>query len=79
MFLFQHPEEYLRSLASDRERVERRNRLLRELRGSVPPFGEAQTRRLAAALAETSNPLPAPRERERAVNPGHDLKEVATP
>lgn len=51
MFLFQHPEEYLRALDAERERKELRNRLLRELRGAAPPFGEAQTRRLAAAMA----------------------------
>jgi len=51
MFLFQHPEEYLRSLDTERERMELRSRLLRELRGAAPPFGEAQTRRLAAAMA----------------------------
>jgi len=55
MFLFQHPEEYLRSEAAEHERLERRRRLLRELRGATPPFGEEQTRRLAAAMADDAN------------------------
>lgn len=63
MFLFQHPEEYLGAVTSERERIERRNRLLRELRGAVPPFGEGQTRRLAAALHETTKLTPATRAR----------------
>ena len=78
MFLF-HTEEYLRLLEQERERSERRNQLLRELRGVTPPFGEALTRRLAAALAKTPRPTPyAGRERRRDATPCPELKEPMT-
>ena len=51
MFLFPNTREYLRSLEADRERKDRAQPLLRELRGATPPFGGAITRRLAAAMA----------------------------
>jgi len=77
MFLFQHPEEYLRSEAAERERGERRRRLLRELRGAVPPFGEGQSRRLAAAMAEEAHDVrPAARWGERVGPPCPDAKEA---
>ena len=77
MFLFQHPEEYLRSAEAERERVERQRRVLRELRGAAPPFSEAQTRRLSASLAETRPGSYAGVERRRAV-PCPEVKEPMT-
>jgi hypothetical protein len=52
MFPF-YREDLIRSQAEERERRERRNHLLRELRGATPPFDGGVTRRLAAALAES--------------------------
>jgi hypothetical protein len=76
MFLFQHPEEYIRSLEAERERKELRSRLLRELRGATPPFGEAQTRRLAAALAAESGDRESARQGNRAAAPCPEAKEA---
>ena len=79
MFLFHHPEEYLHSLEVDRERNERQRRLLRELRGATPPFGEALTRRLAASLSEPpSVGQYTGRERRSAVTPCPEVKEPMT-
>jgi hypothetical protein len=74
MFLFQHPEDYLQALEVERERAERRNRLLRELRGATPPFDGATTSRLAAAMAR--NPYSGP---ERRSMPCPEMKEAMTP
>ncbi len=74
MFLFQHPEEYLRALEVERERNERRNRLLRELRGATPPFDGGTTRRLAAAMANAPDAGP-----ERRGVPCPEMKEATTP
>jgi len=80
MFLFQHPEEYLRSLEAERERSDRQRRLLRDLRGAAPPFADAQARRLAASLAETSGASRyTGRERRRATVPCPEVKEPMTP
>jgi hypothetical protein len=73
MFLFQHPEDYLRSLELERERNERRSRWLRELRGATPRFG-GQERRLAAAPAKVSYSGP-----ERRSVPCPEMKEAMTP
>ena len=53
MFPF-YREDLIRSEAEERERMERRNHLLRELRGAAPPFDGGLTRRLVTALAETA-------------------------
>ena len=80
MFLFQHPEDYLRSLEVERERREQRRRLLRELRGATPPFDEATTRRLAAAMTEVSSVGEASgRERRSAGAPCPEMKDAVTP
>jgi hypothetical protein len=51
MFPF-YREDLIRSEAEERERRERRNQLLRELRGAAPPFDGGLTKRLAGAMAE---------------------------
>lgn len=45
-------EDLIRAEAEERQRLERRNLMLRELRGAAPPFDGGVTRRLVAALAE---------------------------
>ena len=74
MFLFHHPEDYLQALDVERERIERRNRLVRELRGATPPFDGATTSRLAAAMARA--PYAGP---ERRSVPCQEMKEAMTP
>jgi hypothetical protein len=54
MNLYQHPDDYLERFHQERERIERRARLLRELRGAVPPFDGPSQRRLEKALGEQS-------------------------
>jgi hypothetical protein len=49
---------------------------LRELRGATPPFGEAQTRRLAAALAAESGDRESARQGNRAAAPCPEAKEA---
>ena len=62
MFLFPYREDLIRSEAEERERRERRNHLLRELRGATPPFDGGLTQRLAGAMAELrGTPLPSRR------------------
>lgn len=52
-------EDLIHAEAEERQRLERRNHLLRELRGATPPFDRGLTRRLAAAMAELrGTPLP---------------------
>jgi hypothetical protein len=80
MFLFQHPEEYLRSLEAERDRIERRTRLLRDLRGATPPFDEAQSRRLTAAFADLTSSTQMPdRDGRRAHLPCPEMRESMTP
>ncbi len=55
MNLYQHPDDYLERFHQERERIERRARLLRELRGSVPPFDGPARRRLEETLKEQSS------------------------
>ena len=52
MFQIEHPTDYLDRIDSDRERIERRNRLVRALRGSAPPFSEATESELRAVMRE---------------------------
>lgn len=54
MNLYQHPDDYLERFNQERERVERRSRLLRELRGAVPPFDGPSRLRLEETLREQS-------------------------
>jgi hypothetical protein len=53
-------EDLIRAEAEVRQRLERRNLMLRELRGAAPPFDGGVTRRLVAALAEQAGALRMP-------------------
>jgi hypothetical protein len=52
MFQIEHPDDYLNRIEADRARAEERNRLVRALRGSTPPFGEATERELRAVMRD---------------------------
>jgi hypothetical protein len=52
MFQIEHPADYLNRVEDERARLERRARLLRALRGTVPPFNEAHERELRAVMRE---------------------------
>jgi hypothetical protein len=52
MFNIEHPDDYLSRFAEERERHERRARLLRALRGSTPPFSDATERELRSLMRE---------------------------
>ncbi len=52
MNLYQHPDDYLERFHQERERIERRARLLHELRGAVPPFDGPSRQRLEGTLKE---------------------------
>jgi hypothetical protein len=76
MFI-QYHEDSLRLLEVERERDERRDQLLRELRalrGATPPFDGAQTPRLAAAMTSASYSGP-----ERRGVPCPEMKEAMSP
>ena len=53
-------EDLIRAEAERRQRLERRNLMLRELRGAAPPFDRGVARRLVAALAEQAVAVRAP-------------------
>ncbi len=38
MFQIEHPTDYLNRVNDERTRIEKRNQLVRALRGSTPPF-----------------------------------------
>ena len=52
MFQIEHPIDYLSRIEAERERIDRRNRLLRALRGSTPPFSQATERELRRVMRE---------------------------
>ena len=52
MFQIEHPKDYLIRIQAERDRVERRNRLVRALRGSTPPFGHGTEEELRAVMRE---------------------------
>ncbi len=52
MFQIEHPTDFLNRTEQERERTERRARLLRALRGSAPPFGETTERELRNLMRE---------------------------
>jgi hypothetical protein len=58
MFQIEHPTDYLFRVEAEQRRSERRASLLRALRGSVPPFGEATERELRAVMREQLEALP---------------------
>jgi hypothetical protein len=59
-------EDLIHGEAEERQRLERRNLMLRELRGATPPFDGGVARRLVAALAEQTVAVRAPVPREKA-------------
>jgi hypothetical protein len=52
MFQIEHPTDYLKRVDAERERIDRRNRLMRALRGSTPPFSQATERELRGVMTE---------------------------
>lgn len=52
MFQIEHPDDYLSRIGQERERIEKRNRLMRALRGSAPPFSEATEAELRSIMRE---------------------------
>lgn len=52
MFQIEHPTDFLSRTEQERERIERRARLLRALRGATPPFSEATDRELRIVMRE---------------------------
>ena len=61
-----HREDLIHAEAEERLRLERRNLMLRELRGAAPPFDGGLTRRLITALADQTIIVRAPVPREQA-------------
>ena len=74
MFPF-YREDLIRSEAEERERRDRRNHLLRELRGAAPPFDGGLSRRLVAALSEASTGGASDHPPVKS-QPRHEVKEV---
>ena len=73
-------EDLIRAEAEERQRLERRNLILRELRGAAPPFDGGVTRRLVAALAEQAGAVRIPRsDRPTLSVPGPDAAEAIGP
>jgi len=52
MFQIEHPDDFLLRFDQDRRRMEERNRLLRALRGSAPPFSEATEAQLRSVMRD---------------------------
>jgi hypothetical protein len=52
MFQIEHPTDYLNRIEAERDRIDRRNRLIRALRGSTPPFSEATEQELQRVMRE---------------------------
>jgi len=52
MFQIEHPTDYLNRIEAERTRIERRNRLIRALRGSTPPFSGATEEELRSVMRE---------------------------
>ena len=53
MFRIEHPDDYLARIEAERELRERRNRLARALRGSIPPFDGEVERELRRVMQES--------------------------
>ena len=56
----QYREDLIRAEAEERQRIERRNLMQRELRGATSPFDGGLTRRLVTALAEQASAVRLP-------------------
>jgi len=52
MFQIEHPTDYLNRIEAERDRTDRRNRLIRALRGSTPPFSQTTERELRSVMRE---------------------------
>jgi hypothetical protein len=52
MFHIEHPTDYLNRIEAERDRIDRRNRLTRALRGSTPPFSQASEQELRRVMHE---------------------------
>jgi hypothetical protein len=52
MFQIEHPTDYLNRVEVERDRIDRRNRLMRALRGSTPPFSHATEQELRRVMTE---------------------------
>jgi len=52
MFQIEHPDDFLLRFDQDRRRIEERNRLIRALRGSTPPFSQAAEQALRRVMRE---------------------------
>jgi len=52
MFQIEHPDDFLLRFDQDRRRIDERNRLIRALRGSAPPFSEATEARLRSVMRD---------------------------
>jgi hypothetical protein len=52
MFNIEHPDDYLARYEADRDRIEKRNRLARALRGATPPFDQPIEEELRAVMRE---------------------------
>ncbi|MGH2463496.1 MAG: hypothetical protein ACRDFZ_07740 [Candidatus Limnocylindria bacterium] len=52
MFQIEHPTHYLNRVEAERDRIDRRNRLIRALRGSTPPFGQTTEQDLRRVMRE---------------------------
>jgi len=55
MFQIEHPTDYLNRVEAERDRIDRRNRLVRALRGSTPPFSQATEQELQRVMREQLN------------------------
>ena len=52
MFQIEHPTDYLNRIEAERDRIDRRNRLTRALRGSTPPFSQTTEGALRRVMHE---------------------------
>ena len=52
MFQIEHPTDYLNRVNDERTRIEKRNQLLRALRGSTPPFSGATEEQLTRVMRD---------------------------
>ena len=52
MFLVEHPDDYLSRIEDERHRIDRRNTLIRALRGATPPFDTSTERQLRTVMRE---------------------------
>ena len=52
MFQIEHPTDYLNRVNDERTRIEKRNQLVRALRGSTPPFSGATEEQLRSVMRD---------------------------